>query len=113
MTWKVNDPITPELCEQVLNTPLHEHNSAGLSIVKEYLCQLLLDVWKYGEGFDGKRPFGDSGWESDLHITLAEAGLIDGHYEYDSMYDYKDWYQIDEAAGNALVASAIQHALLG
>ena len=113
MTWKINDPITPELCQQVLNTPMLEDNDAGVSTIREYLCQLLLDVWKYGEGFNGKRPFGNSGWEHDLYYALAEAGLIEGNYKYDSVYDYKDWYQIDQAAGNALVASAIQHALLG
>jgi hypothetical protein len=31
-----------------------------------------------GEGFDGKRPFGNSGWDSDLFKPLIKAGLVAG-----------------------------------
>ena len=46
--------------------------------VRRYLTNLLLEVWKEGECFSGKRPFGDSGWEWDLYIPLVRAGFITG-----------------------------------
>ncbi len=46
--------------------------------IKEYFLQLLLTLWEEGEGFNGKRPFGNSGWESDLYIPLIQNGFIKG-----------------------------------
>ncbi len=46
--------------------------------VREYLRMLLMSVWDEGEGFDGKRPFGNSGWESDIYDPLVKAGFIPG-----------------------------------
>ncbi len=34
-----------------------------------------------GEGFSGKRPFGNSCWESDLYWPLAKADVIEGGTE--------------------------------
>jgi hypothetical protein len=48
----------------------------GLS-VRDYLWRLLSDVWEDKDLFSGKRPFGNSGWESDLYKPLAQAGFID------------------------------------
>jgi hypothetical protein len=45
--------------------------------VREYLHLLLSKVWEEQEGFNAKRPFGDSGWEYDLFMPLAQAGFID------------------------------------
>ncbi len=46
--------------------------------VREYLRMLLMGVWDEGECFNGKRPFGNSGWESDIYDPLVKAGFIDG-----------------------------------
>lgn len=46
--------------------------------VREYLCALLSLVWKEGEGFDGKRPFGNSGWHYEVYKPLIAAGFIKG-----------------------------------
>lgn len=45
--------------------------------VRGYLRQLLLAVWDEGEGFNGKRPFGNSGWEGDISQALAKVGIVD------------------------------------
>lgn len=49
--------------------------------IREYLSKLLLGVWDEGEGFDGKRPFGNSGWESEPIGALGQAGFIVGKME--------------------------------
>ncbi len=53
-------------------------NDAQAARVGEYLGLLLSTLWLQGEGFSGKRPFGNSGWEYDVYVALAQAGIIDG-----------------------------------
>lgn len=65
--------VTPQ---QVLDLPLGENDDSGQTTVRGYLVELLRLVWRDGEGFDGKRPFGNSGWEWDLSSVLAEAGMV-------------------------------------
>lgn len=36
-------------------------NDADASTIKSYLLSLLTELWSKGEGFSGKRPFGNSG----------------------------------------------------
>lgn len=45
--------------------------------IRNYLRELLSVVWIHSESFDGRRPFGNSGWRYDLLIPLAMEGLID------------------------------------
>lgn len=61
--------------EAVLDLELEE-NDADAATVREYLQALLCAVWEEGEGFSGKRPFGNSGWEYDLTQPLIDAGLV-------------------------------------
>lgn len=49
--------------------------------VREYLCSLLTTLWDEQEGFSGKRPFGNSGWDHDLYAPLIQAGFIKGKLE--------------------------------
>lgn len=46
--------------------------------VRDYLRELLLTLWSEGEGFSGKRPFGNSGWEWDLYAPLIRANFVAG-----------------------------------
>ena len=46
--------------------------------IKEYLKALLRTLWQEGEGFSGKRPFGNSGWQYDLYTPLIQHGLVSG-----------------------------------
>lgn len=55
--------------------------------IKDFFKELLTTLFIEGEGFSGKRPFGNSGWDWDLKICLAKNEVIKG--EYDSKYD--DW----------------------
>lgn len=56
--------------QAVLNCPLEE-NDSGADTVKGYLKALLFTLWDEGEGFSGKRPFGNSAWEYDLTDALV------------------------------------------
>ena len=64
--------------ERVLACPMDRENGARATTVREYLVALLAALWAEGEGFSGKRPFGNSGWEYEVYAALAEQGLIEG-----------------------------------
>jgi hypothetical protein len=87
--------------QKILDVPM-ESNDSGARTIRGYLVALLEQVWTHGEGFSGKRPFGNSCWESDLYLPLAKAGLISAAY-----YDDGDLNTCDEAEGNRLIAAAI------
>ena len=65
-----------ELARRVLDCPM-EDNDADAHTVRDYLAKLALMVWQENEGFSGKRPFGNSGWEHEVYDALADAKLID------------------------------------
>jgi len=63
--------------------------------IRDYLRILLLTLWEEGEGFSGKRPFGNSGWEYDLYKPLIKEGFINGSLDEDGYiekYDKKEAY---------------------
>ena len=71
--------------QEILDIPMKE-NDAGAKTVGEYLIMLLLidQLWCEGEGFSGKRPFGNYGWEYELYHALACANAIEANFvEYD------------------------------
>ncbi len=62
--------MTPE---EVLDIKLPD-NDAGAATVRDYLKVLLLKVWQEDEEFDGKRPFGNSCWWTDITDPIIDAG---------------------------------------
>jgi hypothetical protein len=80
-----------------------EDNSAGAESLREYLQALLRTMWREGEEFSGKRPFGDSGWQDEVYRVLVAEGLVDGLVdEFDG-----DLLRVDTRAADALVDEAI------
>jgi hypothetical protein len=79
---------------RVLDLPLPEGNDAGAATVRDYLVELLSEVWRHEAGFNSKRPFGNSGWQHDLYAPMVRAGLTPGTFdEYDELggdFDYRD-----------------------
>jgi hypothetical protein len=65
--------VTPK---EILALPLFA-NDAGAETVRDYLRELLFTLWREGEGFCGKRPFGNSGWERELLSSLPESAVGD------------------------------------
>ena len=66
-----------------------QENDANAGTIGSYLQALLRGLWRSGEGFSGKRPFGNSGWDIDLYKALGECGLI--AIEYDEDGDLMDY----------------------
>lgn len=87
---------------QVLACPMTD-NDAGADTIREYLVVLLASVWHGREGFSGKRPFGNSGWEYELYGALADAGWIDCTRDSDG-----DITTVDKRAGDKFIDSAIK-----
>lgn len=86
---------------KILDLPMGS-NDANAHTVRDYLKALLKELWNEGEGFSGKRPFGNSGWEGELYYPLVKAGLV--HGEIDGSYAEC----VDEDAANRLIFEAIE-----
>lgn len=78
-------------------------NDSGEHTVRGYLIRLLAMVWEDGEGFNGKRPFGNSGWQGDFGEAFIKAGWVSGALDEDGWVD-----DVDDQAVNALIHSAIR-----
>jgi hypothetical protein len=89
--------------QEVFDCPMQE-NDSGATTIKGYLKALLTQLWAEGEGFSGKRPFGNSGWEYDLYKALLAAGLVEGRV--DPLYN--DIISIDTKHANKLIFDAIK-----
>lgn len=82
-------------------------SDAGDSLtVREYFRALLLKLWSEREGFSGKRPFGNSGWEYELYAPLIKAGAIPGELDEDGNVDEVD-YAVADAYIEGLIMSAL------
>lgn len=95
--------VTPQM---VLDCSMDD-NDVDAVTVRGYLVELLKTVWEEGEGFSGKRPFGNSGWENEPLTALAKAGLIEGEEVGD---EGCMWWEIDsdaEKVGRELITNAI------
>ena len=62
---------------EVLMLPM-EPSDVGALTVGGYLQMLLRQVWDLGEGFSGKRPFGNSGWGHELYDAVVKGGAVAG-----------------------------------
>mgnify|MGYP006921348549 CR=1 FL=1 len=67
---------------EVLSLYVEEY---GLDL-REILKKLLLDLWREGEGFSGKRPEGmDSDWQYVLEQALIDAEFAKDRKEADAV----------------------------
>lgn len=49
--------------------------------IRGWLSSMLAALWDEGEGFSGKRPLGNSGWEYAPVAMLIEYGALDGEVQ--------------------------------
>jgi len=89
----------------VLDIPMYE-NDAEATNIREYFQRLLSELWLEGEGFSGKRPFGNSGWDYDLYSALVEAKAIKAKTDEDG--NIEEMSPRERAKANALILSAIE-----
>lgn len=73
---------------------------------RQYFTTLLMTLWEEGEGFSGKRPFGNSGWEYDLFIGLCQAGLIKHEVDMEDT-EYPEYYY-DSGEAHAFVEGMLK-----
>lgn len=74
----------------------------GEVTIREYLRELLVTLWCEGEGFSGKRPFGNSGWERDLYKPLIAACVIAGELDEHGRIE-----ECDDGAGHNVILGLI------
>lgn len=91
--------------DEILNYPC-KFNDVDAKNIKGYLKELLLTLWIKEEGFSGKRPFGNSGWQYDIYIPLIKMKAVSGKLdEYDCLEE------IDQEAADKLILQLIHHLL--
>jgi hypothetical protein len=86
----------------ILQLPM-QRNDANAATIKDYLKALLATLMREGEGFSGKRPFGNSGWDYDLFLPLLKAGIVKGKLDEDGYIE-----DINQAEAEGLILSAIE-----
>lgn len=64
--------------------------------VRQWLRELLCRVWIEKDNFSGKKAFGNSDWEYDLYIALAENNIINGSVNEDNDWEIEQ-DQIEKA----------------
>jgi hypothetical protein len=93
--------IDQETARKVLATTMQE-NDADADTIGDYLRALLAAVLEEEEGFDGKRPFGNSGWLYEMYAALIAEGLVEGDLD-----EFGYVQDVDEDEAFALVSAAV------
>lgn len=92
--------------QELLDLPLLPGNDSGAATVRGYLVALLSNLWEEEEGFSGKRPFGNSGWQYDLYVPMVQAGMVPGTVDADGYVD--DFPQASRKMADDLILAAIE-----
>lgn len=76
--------------------------------LRQYLYDLMSTLWCEQDGFSGKRPFGNSGWDYEIYLPLVEAGLVKGEIDEDGYIT-----KLDDVEANEFVLTKILQPLFG
>jgi hypothetical protein len=68
----------------------------GCRNLREYLKKILTTLLREDEGFSGKRPLGNSGWQQELGNAMACVDLIPGACvdEDDIWFEWSEYEQV-------------------
>lgn len=66
---------------EALDKKFDAHDRNKKLTYRKYFNDLLTQLFSEGEGFSGKRPFGNSGWDYGLTLGLVQIGAVAGDYE--------------------------------
>ncbi len=64
--------------KEILELEFESNDLGRVITIRDFFKELLSTLFKEGECFSGKRPFGNSGWDYDLCVCLARNGIIKG-----------------------------------
>ena len=87
----------------VLDTNMGNTDAGDNITIRQYLCKLLQTLMEEKEGFSGKRPFGNSGWEYALYTALVKNNIIFGYLDEDGRFESGDLYAADELISDLIV----------
>lgn len=86
---------------RLIDVPMGE-NDINAKTVGEFLKTLLVTLWNEGEGFSGKRPFGNSDWQWQVHAALIKAGYEIGTLDEEGYIETLDWSKADKLVVDAI-----------
>lgn len=76
--------------------------------LRQYFYDLMSTLWCEQDGFSGKRPFGNSGWDYEVYKPLVQAGLVKGRIDEDGYIA-----ELDDVEANEFVLTKILQPLFG
>lgn len=104
------EPIGQDSAEHILNLRMEPPDGRPLNevyTIRDYLHGLLRLLWAEGEGFSPKRPYGDSGWQLDLHLALVKHGMLEGVIDEDGCLESLSHEERDR--GDEIIADVIDY----
>lgn len=72
------DQIIELLDKEVPNRDNTVFDDSDTTTFRELFHDLLFSVLAQGEGFSGKRPYGNSSWQCNLNHALVDMGAVKG-----------------------------------
>jgi hypothetical protein len=79
--------------EYILNLNFYSSDLREDITIRGFMQKLLLTLFEEMDGFSGKRPFGNSGWDGDLIVCLINNGWLEGKVDKEG---YLDNYNYDQ-----------------
>lgn len=93
--------------KEILDLEMQE-NDAGATTLRGYFYQLLFNLYSEGEGFSGKRPFGNSCWEYEIYAVLVAHKVVKGVLNSEGYID-----AVDEEEATAVTFALIDEMCFG
>ena len=94
--------------DEILALKTIRHDLSEEITLRQYLYDLMSTLWCEQDGFSGKRPFGNSGWDYEIYLPLVKAGLIKGRIDEDGYIA-----ELDDVGANEFVLTQILQPLFG
>ena len=90
--------------QEILAVPIQTDDAPEAKTIRDYLKAMLKTLWEEAEGFSGKRPFGNGGWQFDVYKAMIQAKAIKGTLDKDGYVDKCDTDLADNMIQEAIDA---------
>jgi hypothetical protein len=87
----------------IMDLPMTNPGSGDPDTLGECLRDLLRCLWEEEEGFSGKRPWGNSGWQLKFYEVLVKFDVIEGSFDEDGYLE-----DVDEEDGYEIICECIE-----